>query len=137
MARLANSKHELYCHYRACGDTQADSYMRAYGKAEGEVQRNTRAQQGYDLEKDPIIKNRINEIKDWNAAKLAVTREMVAHKLIDLMSNAELQTCQADAAKALNKMMGFNEADKVDLAIGESTGQKTFADLFSDDEEKE
>ena len=137
MARLANSKHELYCHYRACGETQADSYMRAYGKTDYDgTKRESWGNQGYLVEKDPIIKNRINEIKDWNAAKLAVTREMVAHKLIDLMSNAELQTCQADAAKALNKMMGFNEADRVDLAIGESSGQKTFADLFSDDEEK-
>lgn len=133
MPTLSNPKHELFAHYRALGQTQGEAYRQSHGSKGNEQ---TCRSEGCVLESDPIISQRISELKDWNAAKLGITRESVAQMFLDLAKSAETETARLGATNALSKMFGFNEVEKKEIQIGASTGQKTFSSLFEDDEEE-
>jgi len=134
MQSLSNPKHEKYCHYRALGETQADAYVKAFQKQD-ESKRMTWANMGYQLEKDSIIARRIEVLKDWMALQLMLSRQDVAKMYIETYSDPTCQhSAKVAAVNGLNKMLGYNEAIKIEVSSGDEGAAKTFASLFEDDE---
>ena len=137
ISALSNTKHELYAHYRALGEAQADCYMKAFGKQDN-TKRNIWATMGCELEKDVIVKRRIEILKDWNATQLMLSRQDVANMYLDIYrDDAAQHSARVSAVNGLNKMLGFSEPIKVEISSPSDNATKTFASLFEDDESED
>lgn len=133
MPTLSNPKHELFAHYRALGESQGNSYRKAWQSKANDA---TCGQEGHYIDADPIVSQRIRELKDVQAAKLRTTRDEVASLWMDLAKNANTDSGRAAGLNGISKMLGFNEPEKIEHSFDASITGKTFASLFEDEEEE-
>jgi phage terminase small subunit len=123
------SKQQMFCEYYIENWNASDAARRA-GYSE-----NTCGEIGYENLKKPQIKEYITEIQKDIAKIAGISRLSIVKDLIQIKDLAEQDKDQLKAIEVINKMVGFNDADKVDLTTqGESVNKTTDLSLLDDDE---
>jgi phage terminase small subunit len=70
------------------------------------------------LLKNENVAARVKMLQNDAKEALQITREMIASKMFDIMSNTKDEKTAIKAGESLSKLMGLNEPDKLDLGGG-------------------
>ena len=87
---------------------------------------------GYENLNKPYIKELIEQEEAKTAQKLQVTKEMIILRMMEIMETGK-DSDSIRAGEVLNKMLGFNSADKQELTVKE---QPLFGEEEEDGEEQ-
>ena len=112
-----NPKHKLFCEvYMANGMNATNAYRTVY---KTKHQRTSEAAGGRLLQ-NVEVKAYLKELQQKTAQTLNITKEELIKDLADIKNNNkdEQPNVATKAIEVLNKMLGYNEPEKVDLGLG-------------------
>lgn len=92
------------------------AYKKAYNTENMEY--TTIKREAHELVKHPAVSARIKMLRDEAKEDIQITREMIASKMYDIMSNTKDEKTAIKAGESLSKLMGLNEPDKLDFNGG-------------------
>lgn len=117
MSKLKNVRHEKYCQNISLGMSQTESYIKAGYIARG----NSAEVLSSKLLRNVKVANRIEELRQETQKEFKLTKNNILDKLKDVIISKSTDTPRTpDKLKAIevvNKMCGFNEPDKLDVAV--------------------
>lgn len=113
MSKNLTQKQENFCQeYVICGNA-SEAYRKAYNSV-GKLE--TTSKRAYELLQNPVIKDRINELKSNVSKNMQIEREEIINNLKQVVDkyllDGRLTTNALKAIEILNKMLGWNEPDK-------------------------